>query len=72
MNSKNIIESERIVSKVVNDRIELKLIMIELDSGHKRKYRTREKDFDMSKGDKVIIINEKELSKFHNQQIKLE
>ena len=46
--------------------------MIELDSGHKRKYRTSEKDFDMSKGDKVITINEKELSKFYNQQIKLE
>ena len=72
MNSKNINKTERIVSKVVNDRIELKLIMIELDSGHKRKYRTREKDFDMSKGDKVITINEKELSKFYNQQIKLE
>ena len=46
--------------------------MIELDSGHERKYRIIEKDFDMSKGDKVIIINEKELSKFYNQQIKLE
>ena len=44
--------------------------MIALDSGHKRKYRII--DNDMSKGDKVIIINEKELTKFHIQQIKLE
>ena len=46
--------------------------MIELDSGHERNNRIIEKDFDMSKGDKVITINEKELSKFYNQQIKLE
>ena len=45
--------------------------MIELDSGHERKYRIIEKDFDMSKGDKVIIINEKELTKLNIQQNKL-
>ena len=46
--------------------------MIELDdSEHERKYRIIEKDFDMSKGNKVIIINEKELTKLNIQQNKL-